>query len=76
METSNKNYEFWKSDSLAIELYSEDVAFQKLNYIHNNPLTERWQLANELSDYFYSSACFYESGSCNFTFLKNLAEEL
>lgn len=75
VEASNKNYEFWKRDSLAIELYSPDVAFQKLDYIHNNPITERWQLANEPSDYLYSSASFYELGSCNFPFLRNLAEE-
>lgn len=75
VKAPNKNYEFWKRDSLAIELYSPDVAFQKLDYIHNNPLTERWQLAKEPSDYFYSSASFYEFDICNFQFLKNLAQE-
>ena len=46
VNASNKNHEFWQRDSLAIELYSPNVAFQKLEYIHNNPLQEKWQLAN------------------------------
>jgi putative transposase len=71
----NKKYEFWKRDSMAIELYSPNVAFQKLDYIHNNPITGRWQLAIEPADYLYSSANFYENGIKDYPFLKNLSEE-
>ena len=46
VNATNKKHEFWQRDSLAIELYSPNVAFQKLEYIHNNPLQEKWQLAN------------------------------
>lgn len=34
----NKKHEFWQRDSLAIHLYSREVAFQKLKYIHNGAL--------------------------------------
>ena len=75
VDAINKKHEFWQRDSLAIELYSPNVAFQKLTYLHNNPLAERWQLAKEPSDYLYSSANFYENGITKFSFLKHLSEE-
>ena len=75
VNAQNKKYEFWQRDSLAIELYSPNVAFQKLTYIHNNPVTEQWQLAKEPSDYIYSSAKFYENGIKDYSFLKNLSNE-
>jgi REP element-mobilizing transposase RayT len=36
----NKEHEFWQRDPLAIHLYTKKVAFQKLDYIHYNPLAE------------------------------------
>jgi REP element-mobilizing transposase RayT len=35
---------------------------QKLNYIHNNPCQEKWQLAKSPEEYEYSSAANYVSG--------------
>jgi putative transposase len=45
VEADNKKHEFWQRDPLAIHLYSRKVAFQKLDYIHTNPLasTGNWQ---------------------------------
>lgn len=71
----NKNYEFWRRDSLAIHLYTPEVAYQKLNYLHNNPCIEYWQLANEPEDYEYSSASFYEKDEIRYSFLKDLRLE-
>lgn len=72
----NKQYEFWQRDSLAIQLFSRDVAFQKLDYIHNNPLAEHWKLATNPSEYWFSSAAYYAGGNNPFSFLKDLREEL
>ena len=72
---NNKNYQFWQRDSLAIRLYSKDVAMQKLKYIHNNPLAEHWNLVSDPTDYRYSSARYYEINEKNFDFLKGLLEE-
>jgi REP element-mobilizing transposase RayT len=72
VDASNKQYEFWQRDSLAIELYSLPVAVQKLDYIHNNPLAVHWQLCNYPSDYPWSSAVYYETGEDRFGWLKNL----
>jgi len=50
------------------------MALQKLNYIHNNPLKEHWNLVKDSSDYKYSSAKYYELYEKNFHFLKDLCE--
>jgi REP element-mobilizing transposase RayT len=70
-----KEYEFWQRDSLAIHLYTTEVAYQKLDYIHSNPLVERWQLAKDPCDYKYSTSRFYELGIKDFLFLKDLRDE-
>ena len=46
----------------AKECYSIEFAYQKLNYIHHNPVSTKWQLVTDFSDYEYSSASFYEKG--------------
>ena len=74
VEAENKKYEFWQRDSLAFELTKRDTAFQKLNYIHNNPLAERWQLCNDPVKYYYSSAKFYETSVDDFGFLKHIMD--
>ncbi len=72
---SNKQYEFWQRDSLAVPLYTKAVALQKLTYIHNNPVAPHWQLAPTFIDYPYSSVKYYECNEKNFDFLKDLATE-
>ncbi|MGH2553557.1 MAG: transposase [Chitinophagaceae bacterium] len=75
IDASNKKYEFWQPDSLAIPLFTKKVAVQKLKYIHRNPLAEHWQLVNDPCDYKYSSARYYELDEKNFLFLKDMWEE-
>jgi REP element-mobilizing transposase RayT len=75
VDAHNKNYEFWKRDSLAVHLFSKMVAYQKLDYTHYNPCAEHWQLAKEPADYFFSSAKYYETGVKDFAFLKDLRNE-
>ncbi|WP_156522708.1 hypothetical protein [Arachidicoccus ginsenosidimutans] len=71
----NKHYEFWQRDPLAIHLFTQEVAYQKLDYLHNNPLAEHWQLVNHPCDYKYSTARFYEDGKKDFSFIKDLRNE-
>ena len=75
VDEHNKFYEFWQRDSLAIPLFTWPVAFQKLAYLHNNPLVERWQLARTADEYKYSSAQYYATDKDDFGFLKNLHDE-
>ena len=60
IDSENKAYEFWQRDSLAIPLFTREVALQKLNYIQNNPLKPHWDLVKTPCDYKYSSARYYE----------------
>ncbi len=41
---------------------SEDMILQKLNYMHHNPVKGKWNLAADFTDYYHSSAGFYELG--------------
>lgn len=74
IRASNKQYEFWQPQSLAIPLFTKEVAMQKLHYLHNNPLAEHWQLVKDPCDYKYSSARYYYLDEKNFSFLKDLWE--
>jgi len=38
---------------------------QKLDYIHHNPVTGKWRLTSDYSDYRHSSASFYEKSVSN-----------
>jgi len=46
----------------AKKCHSTEFIFQKLEYIHRNPVSKKWQLVNDFADYEYSSASFYEKG--------------
>jgi len=69
VNAKDRQYQFWERNSLRIDLWSPDFFMQKLDYIHNNPLQDNWQLAKFPEDYKYSSAKFYETGIDNFGLL-------
>ncbi len=57
-KTSNvTGYQFWRHDNKPIELWSNKVINEKINYIHNNPVEEA--LVYNPEDYVYSSARDY-----------------
>lgn len=66
-----RQFRFWQRDPLAILMDSTDKVRQKINYIHNNPLQERWDLATRPEEYAWSSAQFYETGEDKFGFLRD-----
>jgi hypothetical protein len=41
-------------------IFTQPFLLQKMNYIHNNPVTGKWMLAKDLVAYEHSSASFYE----------------
>lgn len=65
----DRKFQVWKRNSLSVDLYTEKVFIQKLNYIHLNPVREKWQLAELPEMYKYSSAGFYENGVDSFGIL-------
>ncbi len=67
--TSERNHRFWQRDPLAVLMDSKDKVEQKLEYIHLNPLQEKWNLVEFPEDYRWSSARFYETGEDEFGIL-------
>ena len=47
------------------ECYSEPMLEQKMDYIHHNPVSGKWMLAEDFALYPHSSAGFYELGMPN-----------
>jgi len=58
----------------AKECRSREFIKQKLDYIHKNPVSKRWQLVNDYTEYPYSSASFYEKGIKRYENLLHVAE--
>lgn len=74
VSASDRKYNFWQRDPLAIHVFNKEVAEQKLNYTHYNPLQEHWSLCTIPEDYRFSSAAFYESGQDEFRILTHYKE--
>lgn len=55
------NFTFWQAGNEAKEVHTNDFLFQKLNYIHENPV--RAEIVAEPEHYLYSSASYYTHGS-------------
>ena len=71
VNAKDRQYQFWERNSLSIDLWSPTVFMQKLDYIHQNPLQQKWQLSEFQEDYKYSSARFYLTGEDEFGFLRH-----
>jgi REP element-mobilizing transposase RayT len=63
----DRAFQIWKRNPLSIELSSQNVFLQKLEYIHDNPVKAGLCLYPE--EYHYSSASFYETGVDHFKML-------
>ncbi|MBX3165544.1 MAG: transposase [Bacteroidetes bacterium] len=55
----NKNHKFWQEGNHAIELYNEKFVWDKINYIHNNPVEAGF--VRKPYEWIYSSASNYYS---------------
>lgn len=67
--SNNKNYQFWQQDNRPIELSTNNMMDQRLEYLHQNPVKEGLVLLPE--HYIYSSAKDYcgEKGLIEIDFL-------
>ena len=66
-DANDKKYTFWKRRALSIELRTDKVYQQKLEYINWNPAKAGFCKLPE--EYKYSSAAFYKTGVDNWGFL-------
>ncbi|MFT3948089.1 MAG: transposase [Agriterribacter sp.] len=67
VNAKDRQYQFWERNPLSIELRTNTVYEQKLDYIHWNPV--KAGLCKIPEDYKYSSAKFYETGIDEFGFI-------
>jgi len=55
--SNNSKFQFWQQHNSPVELYSNEVIEQKINYIHQNPV--RNGIVEREEEYLYSSARNY-----------------
>ena len=58
----NEKYQIWTHENHAELIYSDNFIFQKLNYIHENPV--RAGIVEKAEDYLYSSARDFAGKGC------------
>ncbi len=46
----------------ARKCFTEKMVEQKLDYIHHNPVSGKWNLVEDFSEFAHSTASFYERG--------------
>ena len=59
VDLKDREYQIWKRNPLSIELFTNKVFHQKIDYIHRNPV--KAGLCKLPEEYKYSSAVFYET---------------
>jgi putative transposase len=69
VDAADREYQVWERNPLSIELRTDKVYRQKLEYIHSNPV--RAGMCKFQEEYKYSSALFYETGIDNWGFLSH-----
>ncbi|GAA5037096.1 transposase [Marivirga lumbricoides] len=69
VKEKERQFRIWQRDPLAILMDSKFKVEQKIEYIHLNPLQDKWNLASFPEDYKWSSAKFYETGIDDFNML-------
>ncbi len=55
-------HKVFKDSFDAKAIYSENFLMQKISYIHFNPVSGKWNLVNDFTNYEHSTASFYELG--------------
>jgi putative transposase len=66
----DRKHQVWERKAFSMPVYEDKFLFQKLEYIHNNPVVAGY--CEHPADYRYSSAAFYLRGKMNFDFLKHI----
>ena len=71
---TDRAYNIWQRDPLAVKLFNVAMAAQKLDYIHLNPTQPHWLLCSQPAEYRFSSAIFYEQQIDEFGLLTHFGE--
>ena len=76
VDAVDRKYQIWERNPLSIPIYSRAVMEQKLEYIHHNPVQDKWKLVDEAVNYKYSTMSFYERGESIFDFVKHYMDSI
>ena len=71
VNAKDRKYQIWERNPKNIEIENELIFAQKLEYMHNNPLQQKWKLCTSPIEYKFSSAKFYETGIDELFILSN-----
>ena len=58
-ERNDRIYQFWQVSHAVKQIENFEFMRQKLQYIHNNPCSDKWQLCDFPEEYLYSSTKDY-----------------
>jgi putative transposase len=56
VDLKDRQYQFWERNAFSFPIYHDKMFYQKMNYIHENPCSEKWNLADLPQNYKFSSA--------------------
>lgn len=76
VNASDRIVQIWERNGFSFMLNNSKTIMQKMNYIHNNPVREKWKLAENPEEYYYSSAGYYNTGIDTFEMLTNISSIL
>jgi len=76
VEAKDRQYQIWERNPLSIDILRRSVLEQKLNYIHQNPIQDKWNLIDCPENYKYSSASFYIENKKSWSFLSHYYDEM
>ncbi len=71
-----KQHQLWQGTFDIKNCRTEKFILQKLNYMHQNPCVERWQLCKHTYDFPHSSAAYYEMDQKNNLWLRDYRDFL
>ena len=74
VNVKDRAYQIWEHRPLSVPLWSSYVFGQKLDYIHNNPIQEKWKLSELPEKYHYSSAKYYLLNTDDWGFITHYAD--
>ena len=78
-KAKGKNHNVFRPSADIKEIVTEKFIRQKLNYMHKNPVSGKWNLVENYLDYIHSSARFYdleEEGICKVNHYQELLQKI
>jgi hypothetical protein len=76
VSAKDREFQFWECRPHSSKMYNRKVVEQKLDYIHNNPLSGKWTLTDIPDNYHYSSVRYYLLNIDEWGFITHYSEHI